>query len=59
MKNGEIILCKGIKMDKNYDNTLSYSESSMVTLCRQHQIATSTKYHILDPIRGEMEVSLP
>ena len=59
MKNGEIILCKGIKMDKNYDNTLSYSESDMVTLCRQHEIATSTRYHILDPIRGEMEVSLP
>lgn len=59
MKNGEIILCKGIKMDKNYDNTLSYSENNMVTLCRNNKIAESTKYSILDPIKGEMDVALP
>lgn len=59
MKNGEIILCKGIKLDKGYENVLSYNESSMVTLCNSHKIAKSTKYHILDPIRGEMDVSLP
>lgn len=59
MKNGEIILCKGIKLDKNYENVLSYSESNMVTLCRNNKIAESNKYHILDPIRGEMDVALP
>lgn len=59
MKNGEIILCKGIKLDKGYENVLSYSENSMVTLCRNNKIAESTKYHILDPIRGEMDVSIP
>ena len=59
MKNGEIILCKGIKMDKNYDNTLSYSENNMVTLCRNNKIAESTKYSILDPIKGEMDVAIP
>lgn len=59
MKNGEIILCKGIKLDKGYENVLSYNETNMVTLCRNNKIAESTKYHILDPIRGEMDVSLP
>ena len=59
MKNGEIILCKGIKLDKGYENVLSYNETNMVALCRSNKIAESTKYHILDPIRGEMDVSLP
>ncbi len=42
-KNGEIILCSGMKMDKNYENVLSYSEESMVSLCRSNQIYTANK----------------
>lgn len=46
-KNSEIILCSGIKMDKNYENVLSYSEESMVSLCRTNQIYTANKYTFL------------
>lgn len=59
MKNGEIILCKGIKLDKNFENVLSYSESSMVTLCRNNAIATTTKYSILDPTVLSIDIALP
>lgn len=58
MKNGEIILCKGIKMDKEYENVLSYSESDLVTLCRTNAVATTNKYSILDPSVKEIDVAL-
>lgn len=58
MKNGEIILCKGIKMDKNFENVLSYSEANLVTLCRNNAVATSTKYSIMDPSVKEIDVAL-
>ena len=48
-KNSEIILCSGIKMDKNYENVLSYSETDMVSLCRTNSIYTGLKYRIIDP----------
>lgn len=59
MKNGEIILCKGIKLDKNFENVLSYSEANMVTLCRNNAIATTTKYSILDPTVKSIDIALP
>lgn len=43
----EIILCKGIKLDRNYENVLSYSESNMVTLCRNNAIYTGINYKIV------------
>lgn len=59
MKNGEIILCKGIKMDKNFENVLSYNETNLVTLCRTNAVATTNKYSILDPSVKEIDVALP
>lgn len=49
MKNSEIILCSGIKLDRNYENTLSYNEEQMVNLCRNNQIYTGNTYTILQP----------
>lgn len=46
-KNSEIILCKNIKMDKENENVLSYSENDMVTLCRNNSIYTANKYSFL------------
>ena len=59
VKDGELILCQGIKMDKEYENVLSYSTSDMVTLCRNNKIATSSNYSILDPTVNEISVALP
>lgn len=47
MINSEIILCSGIKLDKNYENVLSYNEEQMVNLCRSHAIYTGNKYKIV------------
>lgn len=48
-KNSEIILCSGIKMDRNYENVLSYNEEQMVSLCRNHEIYSGLKYSIIQP----------
>ena len=46
-KNSEIILCSGIKLDKNYENVLSYNEEQMVNLCRNNSIYTAREYSFL------------
>ena len=59
MKNGEIILCNGIKMDKEYENVLSYSTEDLVSLCRSKAVATSNRYSILDPTVNSIDVEIP
>lgn len=47
--NSEIILCKGIRMDKQYVNVLSYKQSQMLELCRSntHLIASKDDYSFI------------
>lgn len=47
--NSEIILCKGIKMDKQYVNVLSYTQSQMLELCRSntHLVASKDDYSFI------------
>ena len=59
MKNGEIILCNGIKMDKEYENVLSYDTEDLVSLCRSKAVATSNRYSILDPSVNSIDVEIP
>ena len=47
MRNSEVILCDGIKLDKTYQNVLDYSEEDMLALCRSNAIATATDYSII------------
>lgn len=47
-KKGEIILCKGIKLDKNYENVLSYNESDMVSLCDSNKIYRGSNYSFME-----------
>lgn len=46
-KNSEIILSKGIKLDRNHENVLSYSESSMVSLCDSNKIYRGSQYSFI------------
>ena len=45
--NSEIILCQGIKVDRDYVNVLSYSESDMVALCRSLALQSATDYSFI------------
>lgn len=38
-RNSKIILSRGIKLDKNYQNCLTYSETSMLALCKSLKVA--------------------
>ncbi len=59
MKNGEIILCNNIKLDINFENVLSYTESQMVELCRNNQVYSGTKYTMMDPSINEIDIDTP
>lgn len=54
MRNGKIILCKGINMDRDYVNVLNYTESQMLTLCQSqnHLVASSNDYSFIDMSKG-------
>ena len=45
--NSNIILVKNIKIDRNYVNVLSYSESQMLTLCENNKVANASNYSFL------------
>lgn len=45
--NSQIILCKGIKIDRNYKNTLSYNTQNMLSLCEANKIAKRTNYSFI------------
>lgn len=49
MRNSKIIICKDIKLDKEYNNVLNYSESNMLALCQNssHLVKSSTHYSFI------------
>lgn len=57
MTNSEIILCSGIKMDKNYENVLSLNEQGMVNLCRNNAIYQGNNYKIIGVRENVINVS--
>lgn len=50
MRNSIIMICKGIKLDKSYQNVLTYTEQQMYTLCYQNKVAIDNKVSF---IKGE------
>ena len=58
MRNAQIILCKDIKLDKNYKNVLDYSETQMLTLCTSsdHLVARDYQYSFIRET-GEIAVN--
>ena len=57
MINSEIILCSDIKLDRSYENVLSYNEEQMVSLCRSKAIYTGTEYKIVGVRENKINVS--
>lgn len=59
MRDSEIIICKGINLDTNYENVLSYSESEMVTLCRNNAVYTASNTSILGAKEKSIDLEIP
>lgn len=47
--NSQIILCKNIKLDRNYVNVLNYTEQQMLELCQANQISARNNYSFIRP----------
>lgn len=56
MANSKIYLCKGINVDKNYLNVLSYSETNMLNLCISKKIAEASDFQF---IRESNRINVP
>lgn len=61
MRNSKIILAKGIKIDKNYNNVLDYNESEFLELLRSenHLIYEADNYSFIDEFQNIINVSIP
>lgn len=57
LRNSEIIICKNIKLDKDYKNVLNYTESQMLALCREKAVATATDYSFIRKEKGYIKTS--
>lgn len=56
MRTSKIILCSNIKLDKEYKNVLSYTESEMLALCNANKITESENFSFIKPNKNEIEV---
>lgn len=54
--NSEIILSKGIKVDKSYKNVLNYSEDKMLSLCNLNKVASASNYSFIRANRNKINV---
>lgn len=46
-RNSELILCSGIRLDREYSNVVDYSESDMLSLCRTNKIGGDSNYSFI------------
>lgn len=54
--NSKIILCKNIKMDRDYNNVLSYTESQILELCQQNVVVSTENFSF---IRANKTIQVP
>lgn len=47
MRNSKIILCKNIKIDKDYKNILDYTEQEMIELCNNNIVVSADNYSFI------------
>lgn len=52
--NSKIILARGIKVDREYSNVLSYTEQQMVNLCLSNQISQADDYSFIRQNRNSI-----
>lgn len=56
LKNSKVIMAKNIRLEKDYNHVLSYSESDMVALCTANAVQTFT--HCMFLRHGENKIQL-
>ena len=56
MKNSIIMICKGIKLDKSYQNVLTYTESQMLALCEASRVAIDRAFSFIRDEENSLNV---
>ena len=57
LQNSKIMICKNIKLEKDYKDVLDYTENQMVTLCTSKAVATANNYSFIRKERGWIQTS--
>ena len=55
-KDSKIMICKNIKLDKNYQNVLTYTEQQMLELCTNNRIAYANEFSFINPTDNSIRV---
>lgn len=60
-RNSKIILARGIKLDKNYNNVLSYSQTELLSLLREsaHIVYEADNYSFINEFQNVINVQIP
>ena len=56
-RNSRIIIARDIKVDRDYKNVLTYSESEMLSLCQTNQVYSNNTYEFLKENESPMYVA--
>ena len=56
--NSKIILCKNIKIDRNYKNCLTYTETQMLALCNANAVKVGNDYTFIGG-KGSRTIEVP
>lgn len=55
-RNSKVIIARDIKIDRDYKNVLTYSESDMLSLCQTNQVYSNSTYEFLKENESPMYV---
>ena len=55
-RNSIVIICKNIKIDRNYQNCLTYSETDMYNLCYTNRVAMATDFSFIKESENSIRV---
>lgn len=54
--NSKVILCKGIKMDRDYKDVIDYTEEQMLNLCLEHKVTDASDFNYVRENGGQLNV---
>lgn len=56
--NSKIMICKNIKIDRNYKNCLTYTETEMLSLCNTNKVASADDFTFIGG-KGSTTIEVP
>lgn len=57
LQNSKIMICKNVKLEKDYKDVLDYTEANMVTLCTTKAVASASDYSFIRKEKNTIQTS--